>query len=57
MFFMVLDLRLTKRWGHSGAPFFMSLSFYCVLMKNSNNLSRFLKKTYTFACLKRNEEN
>ena len=52
MFFMVLDLRLTKRWGHSGAPFFMSLS-----EKNSNNLSRFLKKTYTFACLKRNEEN
>ena len=57
MFFMVLDLRLTKRWGHSGAPFFMSLSFWRILMKNSNNLSRFLKKTYTFACLKRNEEN
>ena len=43
--------------GTQRCPFFYVLKFLARFNeKNSNNLSRFLKKTYTFACLKRCHE-
>ena len=43
--------------GTQRCPFFFVLKFLARFNeKNSNNLSRFLKKTYTFACLKRCHE-
>ena len=33
VFFIVLDLRLTKVWELSGAPFFMSLPYLNIIIK------------------------
>jgi hypothetical protein len=33
VFFIVLDLRLTKGWELSGAPFFMSIPYLYIIIK------------------------